>query len=399
MMTGRGVEAWLDCLNVPIPSRTNIYQGVPVDCILTNNGVVLNSEDPINTSQTTELFNNMGKIFDKQSRAIGAIIEVDSGSDQNSALSLIGSVEWIALRCTGKWTMIPVENLISACDGTGTKLAVFVDSVENLPGVLFALQLGPHAVILSPKPQLWETFKILNGQNAVKEGKNGTSLKRLDRSDDFIPNRLEKAVITRISSGCIGDRVCIDLIQLLKEGEGLLIGSNVKLLTLVHGETFEGEFVPSRPFRVNAGPVHSYILMGDKGGSTKYLSEVKAGDVVRVVDGTYYEGSEGCEGIQEKGYVGRTVTVGRCKIESRPMLMINYTCKTVNGKNNENGQIFLQQAETVRLISPSNDDGINSKGWKTLPVTQAAVGDEILILRNDFGTHIGKRISARVTEK
>jgi 3-dehydroquinate synthase class II len=41
--------------------------------------------------------------------------------------------------------------------------------------------------------------------------------------------------------------------------------------------------------------------MGDKERSTKYLSEVKAGDMVRVVDGTYY-GSEGCEkSKKEKG--------------------------------------------------------------------------------------------------
>ena len=37
-------------------------------------------------------------------------------------------------------------------------------------------------------------------------------------------------------------------------------------------------FVPPRPFRVNAGPVHAYVLMAD--GSTKYLSECRAGDEV-----------------------------------------------------------------------------------------------------------------------
>lgn len=35
----------------------------------------------------------------------------------------------------------------------------------------------------------------------------------------------------------------------------------------------------SRPFRINAGPVHSYALLGD--GSTKYLSELCAGDQAR----------------------------------------------------------------------------------------------------------------------
>jgi hypothetical protein len=31
---------------------------------------------------------------------------------------------------------------------TGTKLAVFVDSAENLPGVLFALQIGPMYIYI-----------------------------------------------------------------------------------------------------------------------------------------------------------------------------------------------------------------------------------------------------------
>lgn len=35
-----------------------------------------------------------------------------------------------------------------------------------------------------------------------------------------------------------------------------------------------------RPFRVNAGPVHSYALLAD--GRTKYLSELCAGDQARI---------------------------------------------------------------------------------------------------------------------
>lgn len=53
--------------------------------------------------------------------------------------------------------------------GAGTKLAVFVDSAENLPGVLFSLQIGPHAVILSPKLELWESFKVFTSQNSVEK--------------------------------------------------------------------------------------------------------------------------------------------------------------------------------------------------------------------------------------
>lgn len=46
--------------------------------------------------------------------------------------------------------------------------------------------------------------------------------------------------------GGIGDRVCVDLIQSLKAGEGMLVGSSAKLLALVHAETFETGFVPAR---------------------------------------------------------------------------------------------------------------------------------------------------------
>ena len=53
---------------------------------------------------------------------------------------------------------------------------------------------------------------------------------------------------------------------------GCLLGSSAKLLALVLAETAASGYVPPRPFRVNAGPVHQYVLMAD--GSTRYLSEV-----------------------------------------------------------------------------------------------------------------------------
>ena len=49
--------------------------------------------------------------------------------------------------------------------------------------------------------------------------------------------------------------MALDFTSLLRQGEGALVGSSAKLLALVHGETIEGELVPARPFRVNAGPV------------------------------------------------------------------------------------------------------------------------------------------------
>lgn len=148
-------------------------------------------------------------------------------------------------------------------------------------------------------------------------------------------------------------------------------------------ETVPSGFVPPRPFRVNAGPVHSYVLMAD--GSTKYLSEVRAGDEVLAARA----GDPSGEG-------GRSVVVGRCKVEPRPVVRVDFGGREggEGGANEWSGQIFLQQAETVRLAAVAGPSG-EADG---LPVTSIAPGDRILARRSTSGTHVGKRISARVTE-
>ena len=41
-------------------------------------------------------------------------------------------------------------------------------------------------------------------------------------------------------------------------GEGMLVGNFARALFLVHSECAESSYIASRPFRVNAGPVHAY---------------------------------------------------------------------------------------------------------------------------------------------
>ena len=97
------------------------------------------------------------------------------------------------------------------------------------------------------------------------------------------------------------------------------------------GETVASGFVPPRPFRVNAGPVHAYVLMAD--GSTKYLSECRAGDEVL---------------IARSGGGGRAAVVGRCKVEPRPTLRVDFETSPADpssGGDGERASIFLQQAE------------------------------------------------------
>lgn len=70
-------------------------------------------------------------------------------------------------------------------------------------------------------------------------------------------------------------------------------------------QCMESQYINSRPFRVNAGAVHAYVQApNDK---TAYLSELKSGSEVLVVDAAGR---------------ARTAVVGRCKIETRPMVII-----------------------------------------------------------------------------
>uniref|UniRef100_A0A6U4E6N3 3-dehydroquinate synthase C-terminal domain-containing protein n=1 Tax=Phaeomonas parva TaxID=124430 RepID=A0A6U4E6N3_9STRA len=136
---------------------------------------------------------------------------------------------------------------------------------------------------------------------------------------------------------------------------------------VLHGETTASTFVPARPFRLNAGPVHGYILMSD--GKTKYLSELKAGDEVAVVS------SDGAV---------RAVAIGRLKIERRPHVLLSLSANGV-----DKATVFLQQAETVRLMT----------GAGPVAVTELEVGATVRGVASLGGRHIGKRIGSSVVEK
>ena len=93
---------------------------------------------------------------------------------------------------------------------------------------------------------------------------------------------LKVATVTNVKPLGSGDRVCVDTTDMMKPGEGMLIGSYSKSLFLVHSESLESEYVASRPFRVNAGPVQAYVMV--PGNKTRYLSELVAGDEVLIVN-------------------------------------------------------------------------------------------------------------------
>ena len=252
--------------------------------------------------------------------------------------------------------MIPLENLVASAQGSGTKLIARIDTQQSLRGAAFALETGVHGLLLPAKqPEIWADAQIIAAERLATQSEGDDGI--LEEGGDIVSFSLQS-----VEDGGVGDRVCVDLTSILEVGEGFLIGSAANAMVLVHGETLDSEFVPPRPFRVNAGAVHAYILMED--GSTKYLSELIAGDSVAVCN--------------SNGIV-RSAIIGRMKIESRPFLLLRY----IHSESGVNGQIFLQQAETVRLISPLGD----------MPsVTSVEVGDSLLGFIGTSARHIGQNV-------
>jgi len=246
------------------------------------------------------------------------------------------------------WKIIPLENLIAELKGK-TKIIVEVKDVKDAKVALETLEIGSDGVLL--KSDAGEIKKVRSMIDEISTEK----LK-------LIPVK-----ITNVKPVGMGDRACIDTCSRFNLGEGLLVGSQSNALFLVHSETLESEYVASRPFRVNAGPVHAYVLV--PGGKTRYLSEISAGDEVLAVN------SNG---------ETRPLIVGRSKIEKRPLLLVEASSEGKKIKT------LLQNAETICLVD---------KNGKAVSVAKLKPGDEVLAYIEDVGRHFGMKVKETVEEK
>src|SRR5271157_738899 len=218
------------------------------------------------------------------------------------------------------WKVIPFENLIAAFHTLDAQLIARVANVQEADLMLHTLERGVNGVMLAPT----SPNDILDLKNMVTEAT------KVD---------LVTARVVSIQEIPRGDRVCVDTTSMLRAGEGMLVGSTARGFVLVHAEVFETEFVASRPFRVNAGDVSAYIIVPGEDPAdpsqyrTNYLSELNAGSSVVVCD--------------TSGNT-RVVTVGRAKIETRPMLVIKLATQV--GDQEVPLNVVLQNAETIRVV-------------------------------------------------
>ncbi|MFE4533239.1 3-dehydroquinate synthase II family protein [Streptomyces anulatus] len=249
-------------------------------------------------------------------------------------------------------TKIPLEIVIAAgkaAKGTGSLITVAQD-VEEAEIIFGVLELGSDGVMLAP----------------AKVG-DATALKAsaVSRTPDL---DMVELTITATSHIGMGERACVDTVTHFRQDEGILVGSHSKGMILCVSETHPLPYMPTRPFRVNAGAIHSYTL--SKNSRTHYLSELTAGSKVLAVD--------------VKGQT-RVVAVGRVKIESRPLLSVDAVAADGTTVN-----LILQDDWHVRVLGP---------GGVVHNSTELKPGDVVLGYLATADRHVGYPIDEFCLEK
>src|SRR5512136_519472 len=246
---------------------------------------------------------------------------------------------------TSDWTVIPLENLVAQSD----RIIAVVRDAHEAELALSVLEKGVLGILLrTTDPAVVKSVAGLIKTETAEVG-------------------LVPFTVTKIQPLGMGDRVCVDTCSMLSDGEGMLMGNTSSAMLLVHAETLENPYVAPRPFRVNAGAVHAYILLPD--GKTAYLSDLSIGGQVMVTDA--------------KGKA-HTAIIGRTKIERRPLLLVDAVAGTAKVS------LILQNAETIRLVG---EDG------KAISVVNLQKGDIIMGCVLKGGRHFGIAVKETIREK
>ena len=165
-----------------------------------------------------------------------------------------------------------------------------------------------------------------------------------------------------------GTRVCLDFADVLDPEEGVLVGDSGHGYLLVLSENQPSATYPARPFRVNCGAIHHYLLL--EGEQTSYLSELNPETAITVV-----HAGEGTR---------RLVPIGRIKMEKRPLirLIARYQGQRISAT--------LQSADSVRLQT-------RTRG--AVDLLSLEVGDAVRFAADLPGRHLGRRVEEFIREQ
>lgn len=250
-------------------------------------------------------------------------------------------------------TNIPLELIIASLQATNTSLIKEIDGADNIDDAVVSLgvmEVGADGVMFTPR-----THSSLSELMARLEASLSSAI------------TLEPASVTKNIPLGMGTRSCIDMTTLFGPAEGVLVGSTSYGGILCCPEVFYLPYMDLRPFRINAGSVHSYVYNCED--RTNYISELKAGASMMIVN--------------QSGATRRTF-VGRVKTEVRPLRLIEAEFASGYRAN-----IILQDDWHVRIFSDQAEP---------LNVTEIRPGQRVLGHCADPGRHVGIRVDEQILE-
>ncbi|MFB9311641.1 3-dehydroquinate synthase II [Nocardioides plantarum] len=259
---------------------------------------------------------------------VGRWVEITDADSLEVACQAARQEDWSVLHFHDP-TKIPLEIVIAAASGSTGSIITTAADPEEAEIVYGVLELGSDGVLMAAR-KVGDATAL----RRAAEGVNGEVA-------------LVELTVTATSHVGMGERACVDTCTYFDKDEGILVGSTSKGMVLCVSETHPLPYMPTRPFRVNAGAIHSYTLAAD--GRTSYLSELRAGSRITAVAAD-----------------GRTrlVTVGRVKIETRPLISVDAVAP-----NGQTVNLILQDDWHVRVLGP---------GAVVLNSTELRPGDTML---------------------
>ncbi|MQA79846.1 MAG: 3-dehydroquinate synthase II family protein [Streptosporangiales bacterium] len=269
----------------------------------------------------------------------GRFVEITDAESLELACEVARSDRWAVLLFRDP-TKIPLEIVLAAANKAEGSIITGVQDVEEAEIVFGVLEHGSDGVMLTPQ--------TVGDATKLKAAAD-------DRPADLDLVALDVRGIRRVG---MGERACVDTCTHFRLDEGILVGSTSQGMILGCSETHPLPYMPTRPFRVNAGALHSYTV--GAAGRTNYLSELRAGSKVLAVDSS-----------------GRTriVAVGRVKIETRPLLAIDAVAPSGQDVN-----LIVQDDWHVRVLGP---------GGVVLNVTELTAGTRVLGYLPTEQRHVG----------
>ena len=289
------------------------------------------------------------KAVKKQQYDVGYYINIENRADMDYVCKIDKNFKYLILEFADV-TNIPLELMIANNQKDKIQLFKKVNSIQDMKIAFAVMEVGCDGVLFSCE----DVSQICNINEVLCREKFG---------------KIELVVgkVVEVEHISIGQRDCIDCVSEMTQQEGFIIGSTSSGGLLVSSETHELPYMKIRPFRVNAGAIHSYVWNAKM--ETNYLSELEAGSELLCVD--------------TNGNT-RPICVGRIKCEYRPMLKV------------------VAEANGVRVNAIVQDDWhIRIFGADKEPKNASLIkpGDELLVYLCDQGRHMGISIEETITEK